>query len=103
MNRRTIALISSAGIAVAGAATGLTIWLSQPSYDDIVTGCQKALAAQSKAGGKGKPSACNDVKEDDFSALALANAFDNLPQKDQDTLDYFDDGTINDSIGGDTP
>jgi hypothetical protein len=103
MKRRTIAIISVAALAVAGLVTGLVIWLLQPSYDDIVKDCQKALAAQSKAGGEGKPSACKDVKKDDYGALVLSNAFNNLPQKDQDILDYYDDGSVNDSIGGDTP
>ncbi|MFE8991231.1 hypothetical protein ACFYMI_26045 [Streptomyces collinus] len=103
MKRRTIAIISAAALSTAGLTTGLIVWLSQPSYEDIVKGCQKALAAQSKAGGEGKPSACKDVKKDDYGALVLSNAFDNLPQKDQDILDYYDDGSANDSIGGDTP
>ncbi|MFB7930435.1 hypothetical protein ACFC4C_15125 [Streptomyces sp. NPDC056039] len=103
MKRRTITIISAAALAFVGLATGLIIWLLQPSYDDIVKGCQKALAAQSKADREGKPNACKDVKEDDYGALVISNAFDNLPQKDQDVLDYYDDGSINDSIGGDTP
>ncbi|CAM5590020.1 hypothetical protein [Streptomyces purpurascens] len=103
MKRRSIAIISAAALTVAGLTTGLIVWLSQPSYDDIVKDCQKALAAQSKAGGEGKPSDCNGVKKDDYGALVISNAFDNLPQKDQDVLDYYDDGSINDSIGGDTP
>ncbi|MGI5408002.1 hypothetical protein ACQEV9_14525 [Streptomyces chartreusis] len=46
----------------------------RPSFDDIVRDCQKALVAQTKAGGEGRPNACKDVKDDD--------------------------GNVNDSIGG---
>jgi hypothetical protein len=77
-------LIVAAAVAVALAIGGGTYWLSRPSYDDIVKGCQKALAAQSKAGGKGKPSACNDVKKDDYDALVLSSVIDGLGWTDKD-------------------
>ncbi|MFG2277531.1 hypothetical protein ACGFNQ_02435 [Streptomyces asoensis] len=82
--RRTTALISAGAVATAGIITSLVIWLAQPSYDDIVKDCQTALAAQSKAGGKGKPDACKDVKEDDYSALVLSNAIGDLGWTDED-------------------
>jgi hypothetical protein len=77
MRRRT-AIISTTALAVAGAATGLGVWLSQPSYDDVVKGCEKALTAQAKAGGTGKPGACKGVKSDDYAALALHQAMGGL-------------------------
>ncbi|MFD9443379.1 hypothetical protein [Streptomyces sp. NPDC060001] len=60
-----ITLVVAAGIAA-------TIWaFTRPTYGDTVTSCQKALAAQFKADGKGKPDACQDVKEDDYSAILM--------------------------------
>lgn len=97
--KRRATIIGIAAVSVAASITVLIIWMMQPSYDDTVKGCQKALAAQSEAGGEGKPSACKDVKEDDYMGLIVGQAFDELPQEDQDLLDYHDDGSINDSIG----
>jgi hypothetical protein len=77
MRRRTT-LIASAAVAIAAAGTGLGLWLSQPSYDDTVKACTKALAAQGKAGGSGKPKACDKVKNDDYTALALHAAMGDL-------------------------
>jgi len=71
MKRRTT-VISAAALALAGAITGLVIWLMQPSYDDIVKDCQKAIAAQLDADGKGRPDACREVKDDDFDALLMS-------------------------------
>jgi hypothetical protein len=92
-------LIVAAVLAVALALGGTVYWISRPSYDEIVKGCQKALAAQSKAGGKGKPSACNDVKKDDYDTLVIASVIDGMSKKDRDLLDYYDNGTIDGSIG----
>jgi hypothetical protein len=83
MQRRTVAIISTAALAVAAGITGLVIWLTQPSYDDIVEGCAKALAAQAKTDKTGKPAACKDVKDDDYAALALSNALDGLGWTDE--------------------
>ncbi|MFJ8995583.1 hypothetical protein ACIRQH_34910 [Streptomyces sp. NPDC102279] len=97
-SRRTtwiIAAVIAAALAIGGGA----YWISRPSYDDIVKDCQKALIAQTKAGGKGKPSACEDVKDDDYTALVMSNAIDGMSKKDRDMLDYYDNGTIDGSIG----
>ncbi|MEV6105720.1 hypothetical protein AB0M28_13535 [Streptomyces sp. NPDC051940] len=96
-HRRTIIITASA--AIAAALIWLAIWLSQPSYDDIVRDCLKALDAQDAAGTKGKPDACSDVKEDDYVALIVSRTFKKMPVEDQKLLDYYDDGSINDSIG----
>ncbi|WP_190172933.1 hypothetical protein [Streptomyces mirabilis] len=77
-------LIIAAVTAVALATGGTAYWISRPSYDDIVKGCTKALAAQYKAGGKGKPSACNDVKSDDYDTLVLSSVIDGLGWTDKD-------------------
>jgi hypothetical protein len=97
--KRRLPLIVAAVLAVALAIGGTVYWLSRPSYDDIVKGCQKALATQAKAGGKGKPSACNDVKKDDYDTLVIASVIDGMSKKDRDLLDYYDDGSIDGSIG----
>jgi hypothetical protein len=83
MRRPKLAIITAALIIVAGAA--VAVWLMiRPSYDDVVKGCQKALAAQYKAGGKGKPADCKDVKADDYDALVLNAAMDHLGWTDED-------------------
>ncbi|MFD5697461.1 hypothetical protein [Streptomyces lasiicapitis] len=96
--RRTTILISTGALTVAGGITGLILWLNQPSYDDRVQDCAAALKERAE-GDKTKPDACEEVKDDDYMALVLSTAIDGLPEKDRDTLDYFDDGSINDSIG----
>ncbi|MET9503626.1 hypothetical protein ABZY42_18190 [Streptomyces sp. NPDC006622] len=82
--RRITALIIAAALAVAGGVTVTVIWLMQPSYDDITRDCQKALAEQYKAHSKGAPTACNDVKKDDYDALVLNGALGNLGWTDED-------------------
>ncbi|MFE4818602.1 hypothetical protein ACFRFU_19645 [Streptomyces sp. NPDC056704] len=97
--KRRLPLIIAAVVAVALAIGGTVYWMTRPSYDDIVKGCQKALAAQAKAGGKGKPGACNDVKKDDYDTLVIASVIDGMSKKDRDLLDYYDNGTIDGSLG----
>jgi len=71
MRRTTIALLAAATLVVV-AGVAVAVWLLvRPSYDDHVKACQKALAAQFKVGGKGKPDACRDVEEDDYSAILM--------------------------------
>lgn len=76
--RRTTAIISTAALTTAAAITGATIWLTQPSYDDIVKSCTDALTQQYKDNGKGRPDACNDVKDDDYNALVVNAAMGDL-------------------------
>ncbi|MEU7962379.1 hypothetical protein AB0D09_02750 [Streptomyces sp. NPDC049097] len=97
--RRTTALISAAVVAVAGGITGTVIWLSQPSYDDIVKDCAHALVAQSKAGGSGKPDACRDVKEDDYAALSMSQAINDLGWTDENG-DFDENRMIEDTLNG---
>ncbi|MEV0691791.1 hypothetical protein [Streptomyces sp. NPDC050388] len=65
--------------------------------------CQKALT--SEATKTNRPDACKGLSQDDYDALlmawALKNALNEMPKKDRDTLDYYDDGKLNGSIGGD--
>lgn len=94
--RRTIILITAAALVVAGGIAALVIWLQQPSYDDVLKGCSKALIAQDKAGGHGKPAACKDVKKDDYDTLALAATIDGLGWTDKDG--NFDENKMLDSV-----
>jgi hypothetical protein len=100
--RRTTALISASALAIAGGITGTVIWLSQPSYDDMVKDCQKAIDSTSTK--TDRPGACKDLNQEDYDLLlmhwAMQNAIEGMPQKDQDLLDYHDDGELNGSIGG---
>jgi hypothetical protein len=77
---RIIAAITAGALATGGGI----YWLTRPSYNDIVKDCQQALVAQYKADGKGKPSACNDVHDDDYDALVLNAAMGNLGWLDGD-------------------
>lgn len=98
MSRRTILIIATAALVVA--AAGLTVWLlTRPTYAETLKACEKALAVQTKAGVKGKPSACEDVKEDDYSEIIVSNAIDGMSKKDRDMFDYYDNGTIDGSFG----
>lgn len=84
MQRRTIAIAVSAAVLALGGVT-TAVWMNGgESYDDTVKACQKALAAQYKADGKGKPTACNDVKDDDYDALVLNAAMGDLGWLDDD-------------------
>lgn len=101
MHRRT-AVITVAALAAASTATGLGLWLAQPSYDDIVRGCQKALTESATR--THRPDACKGLKQDDYDTLLTAWTLDraiaDMPKEQRDTLDYYDDGSINGSIGG---
>ncbi|MGW6144431.1 hypothetical protein [Streptomyces sp. NPDC055140] len=88
------ALVIAAGVAVA-------IWLVvRPSYDDIVKGCQQEIDSSSTK--THRPDACEDVNQKDYDTLLTAwilqHTFDDMPKKDRDILDYYDDGSINGSL-----
>lgn len=89
-------LIVAAVITVALVIGGTAYWLSRPSYNDIVKGCQKALAAQYKADGEGKPAVCNDVKGDDYDVLVINAAMGDLGWLDDDG--NLDEGEMLDSV-----
>ncbi|MEV5383014.1 hypothetical protein [Streptomyces sp. NPDC052721] len=74
--------MAAALVIAAGAA--VSVWLMvRPTYDDVMKDCQKALAAQYKTDREGKPAACKDVKDDDYSALVLQAAADHLGWTDE--------------------
>lgn len=89
------ALVIAAGVAV-------TVWLLvRPTYDEMVKDCEKAINSSSTK--TDRPEACEGLSQDDYDTLhmgwILHNTLDDMPKKDRDTLDYFDDGSINGSIG----
>jgi hypothetical protein len=97
--KRRTGWIIVAGIAAVLVVVTAVVWMNGDSYQDTVANCKEALAAQTAAGGSGKPDACDGVKEDDYDALVIGNVLDNMPKKDKDMLDYYDNGTIDGSIG----
>ncbi|GGZ53161.1 hypothetical protein [Streptomyces rubiginosohelvolus] len=52
-----------------------------------------------------RPTECQDIPADDYETIllnqAVKEAINGLDQDDQDLLDYHDDGSLNESIGGD--
>ncbi|MCX4911840.1 hypothetical protein [Streptomyces sp. NBC_00878] len=69
MRRRPVLTVI---VVLAAAAIAATTWaFLRPTYGDTVSSCQTALSAQFKASGKGKPEACQGVKEDDYSAILM--------------------------------
>ncbi|MEU1710438.1 hypothetical protein ABZ478_34700 [Streptomyces sp. NPDC005706] len=97
MRRRTT-IITAAAVVAAG--LGLGIWLAQPSYDDMVKDCQKAL--NPTATKTHRPGACDGLKQDDYDTLLMAwtlqHAIKDMPKGERDVLDYYDDGSINGSL-----
>ncbi|MFB6772413.1 hypothetical protein [Streptomyces sp. NPDC056337] len=83
MKRRTIAVIVAAAVVVAGAVTGLVLWLSQPSYDEIADNCLTALKERPE-GVKAKPEACDGLTKEDYDALALSQVLGDLGWTDEE-------------------
>jgi squalene cyclase len=52
------------------------------SYEELTEGCLTALKARTD-GDKGKPEACEDVKSDDYAALVMSVAVDDLGWSDE--------------------
>ncbi|MEU3536807.1 hypothetical protein AB0E70_35320 [Streptomyces murinus] len=63
---------------------------------------QKALNSTFTKGHR--PNACKSLSQDDYDTLladwAVKHALDSMSKEDRDTLDYYDDGSINGSISG---
>lgn len=66
MRRATIALSAAAVLATGS----IVVWAIQPSYDDIVEDCIAALEGQSE-GETARPSACEDVKDEDYTTIRM--------------------------------
>jgi hypothetical protein len=95
MRRTTIALLAAA-LLLAGGALGCS-----KSQDEIARDCQAALSE--KATKTNRPAECEGLSQDDYDTLLMAwvlkKGLADMPQEDRDMLDYYDDGSINDSIG----
>lgn len=76
MNRvRAITLTLAATTLLAGCS-------SEPSYDESVQQCAKALEAR-HLDDKTKPAACKPLKEDDYTLLVMSKAMDGLGWTDE--------------------
>ncbi|NUS83681.1 MAG: hypothetical protein HOY75_13275 [Streptomyces sp.] len=102
VRRRTVIIILSA-VVLAIAVAGTVVWLNAESYDDKVAACKKAIAAHDFDADPveegGTLPGCEGLKRDDYLALVVAKTLDGMPKGDKDLLDYYDDGSINGSIG----
>lgn len=100
MSRRT-GWIIVASIAAVIAIITTVVWMNGKSYDEMVDDCQNSLTATATT--THRPEACEGLKKDDYETLLIAwslkNALHDMPQSDQDMLDYYDDGSINGSLG----
>lgn len=100
MRRRTLIIVAAIAAAVLAIGGGV-YWLSQPSYDDHVKSCGKAMT--SSATKTDRPEECDELSQKDYDTVrvgwALQHTLDKMSKKDRDMLDYYDDGSINGSIG----
>lgn len=97
MRTRTI----MAALAALLIAAGATWWLTRPSYEDVVKSCAHALDEQYKHNGRGRPTACDAVKDDDYSALVLQASLNQLGWTDRDG--NFDENKMIESVLNDQP
>ncbi|MFI8930721.1 hypothetical protein ACIG3E_24005 [Streptomyces sp. NPDC053474] len=99
--RRSTILIPAGVLAVAGGLTGAVLWLTQPTYDDRVNDCARALKEPHTERGEGRPEECVGVKDGDFSALVVDAALDESGWVDENG--DFDKNKMLDDVGGDLP
>ena len=101
MRRTTLAALAAATLVVVAGVAAAVWLLVKPSYDDHVKACQKALTKSATK--TDRPDACEPLSQDDYDTLLMASildgVLDDMPKKDRDMLDYYDDGSINGSIG----
>jgi hypothetical protein len=103
MRRRTVWISLSAAVVTALIVAGAVVWFRAESYEDKVADCKRAVAvhdfdAEPVAEG-GTLAGCEGVDRDDYLTLVVANAISDMPKDDKDMLDYYDNGTIDGSIG----
>lgn len=102
MRRCTVIILLSVVVTAIVVAGGI-VWFNAESYDDKVADCKRAVAAYDFDANPveegGTVPGCEDLKRDDYLALVLSNTIDNMPKDDKDMLDYYDNGTIDGSIG----
>jgi hypothetical protein len=98
--KRRTGWIIAAGIAAVLVIVTAVFWMNGKSYDEMVKDCQNALTSTSTK--TDRPEACEGLKQDDYDTIlvswTLKNAFHDMPKTDRDTLDYYDDGSINGSL-----
>ncbi|MFF3620026.1 hypothetical protein [Streptomyces sp. NPDC002467] len=70
-------------VAIAGAALLLASCSSQPTYDESVQQCVKALKAR-HLDDKTKPKPCEPLKEEDYTLLIMSKSMDDLGWTDKD-------------------
>lgn len=101
MSRRVWIILSAVAAALVVAA--VVVWVRAESYEDKVADCKRAISVYDFEANPveegGAIPGCEDVKRDDYLALVLSNTISNMPEDDKDLLDYYDNGTIDDSIG----
>ncbi|MEV0526031.1 hypothetical protein AB0I66_21580 [Streptomyces sp. NPDC050439] len=92
--RRTTTLLATA-LLLAGAAVGCSA-----SQKEIAKECEAALTEEATK--TDRPSECEGLSQKNYDAVllnwSLENALDDMPKKQRDTLDYYDDGSINGSV-----
>lgn len=102
MRRRSVIIILSVAL-TAVAAVGAFFWFRADSYDDKIADCKRLIAAHDFDANPveegGTLPGCEELKRDDYLALLLANTIDDMPKEQRDVLDYYDNGTIDGSIG----
>ncbi|NUS78479.1 MAG: hypothetical protein HOV70_20085 [Streptomyces sp.] len=96
-------IIILSAVVTAIVAAGAVVWFRAESYDDKVADCKRLIAAHDFDADPveegGTLPGCEGLKRDDYLALILSNTINDMSNDDKDLLDYYDDGTINDSIG----
>lgn len=102
MSRRVWIILSAVAVTALVIAAAV-VWLNAKSYDDKVADCKRLIATHDFDADPveegGTLPGCEDLKRDDYLALVLSHTLDEMPKGDKDVLDYYDDGSINDSIG----
>lgn len=101
--RRRVWIALSAVVVTALVVAGAVVWVNAESYDDKVADCKRLIATHDFDADPveegGTLPGCEDLKRDDYLALVVSNTIDTMPDKDRDLLDYYDNGTIDGSIG----
>ncbi|MEV5445244.1 hypothetical protein AB0N23_22290 [Streptomyces sp. NPDC052644] len=86
--------------AVAAALLLATLTACGKSEAEMQADCRAALTEASTK--TNRPDACKDLSDEDYELIllhyAVTGAINDMPQEDQDVLDYHDDGKLNDSI-----
>ncbi|MGY4994073.1 hypothetical protein [Streptomyces sp. 900105245] len=71
------------------------------SEAEMQADCQKAITAATVKS-KQRPDACKGLSKEDYNTIEAAwivhHTYDGMSKKDRDTLDYWDDGSINGSL-----